>query len=350
MTCYHPLKGFPIGFTKNGKINYKITGYDASGVLIEGDKVDVLPAFFDGQLYYRRTGGLSGRIVRDFVPIPCGQCVGCRLKRSKDWATRCMLEYKSHDSSYFLTLTYDDVNLPYNSFVHPETGEVGYKSTLVRRDIQLFIKRLRDNYSRKYNNLLKYYACGEYGTKTARPHYHLIVFGLKLDDLQFFKRSSSGYNLYNSPWLDRIWKKGYCVVGDVTFESCAYVSRYIMKKQTGDSSSVYDDYNFEPEFNLMSTKPAIGLEFFEDNFQDIYKNDEIILPEGRVVTPPRYFDKKMDLIDEELMDGIKDRRKDVAEQIKAWKESRTTQSYQELLRSEEIAKKGSIKRLVRPLE
>lgn len=341
MACYHPLKGFPIGVTKNGKVDYKITGYDAACVVKEGDKVDVYGYVVDSSVV-----GVSGRVICDYIDIPCGQCIGCRLQRSADWACRCMLESKYHSFNYFFTLTYDDLFVPRSSYIDKDTGELCSINTLYKKDLQNFWKRLRKRVDYKF----KYYACGEYGTKTARPHYHAIVFGLEIPDLKLWKQSNSGFNLYTSEWINSIWKKGYVVIGDVTFESCAYVARYIMKKQTGEASSVYDDYNLEPEFNCMSLKPAIGLEYFSDHYNDIYRNDEIILPEGRVVSPPRYFDKKYDLIDEEDMQNIKDKRSDLAAKIKAWKESRTTQSYQELLRSEEIAKKGSIKRLVRPLE
>ena len=340
MTCYHPLKGFPIGFTENGKVDYKIVGYDAECVVKEGDRIDVL-----GYVPTSIPHSPYARIITDWIPIPCGQCVGCRLKRSQDWATRCMLESKSHKYNYFLTFTYDDLSVPVSTYIDQDTGEICNIFTLFKKDLQNFWKRLRKRVDYKF----KYYACGEYGSITARPHYHAIVFGLEIPDLTFHSQSRSGFNLYTSEWLQSIWKKGYVVIGDVTFESCAYVSRYIMKKQLGDGSKVYDDYNIQPEFTSMSLKPAIGLEYFEDNFEEIYKNDEIILPEGRVVKPPRYFDNKYDLIDEVDMANIKDKRKDVAEKIQELKSWETDKDFQEMLKAEEINKKNSVKRLVRPL-
>ncbi len=343
MACYHPLKGFPIGITKNGKTDYKICGYDAAcvGVSYDGNTVEVL-SFVPARYPY-------GRIVTDFVPIPCGRCIGCRLQRSRDWAVRCSLESKYHDVSYFCTFTYNELNLPYNCYIDDETGEIGYKSTLVKSDFQKFVKRLRDRYSRRYDNDLRYYACGEYGTKSARPHYHAIIFGLKLDDLQVYKQTSLGYTLYTSDWLSDIWGKGYVIIGDVTFDSCAYVARYVCKKQYGDNAVIYDKYNFESEFNVMSLKPAIGRQWFEDNFNKIYPNDEIQLNDGKVVSPPRYFDKLMDNIDEDLMAELKDNRADIAKHFNDFKLSQTDKDYQSMLQSEEINKLNSVKALVRPV-
>ena len=343
MACYHPLKGFPIGFTKNGKIDYKITGYDAECVVKDGDRVDVYGYVVD-QRFLRGTA----RVITDFIDIPCGQCVGCRLQRSKDWATRCVLESANHTNSYFLTFTYDDLHVPVSTYIDKLTGEICNNFTLFKKDLQNFWKRLRKRDEYLEDNF-KYYACGEYGSITARPHYHAIAFGLRIPDLTFWKQSRSGFPLYNSEWLTKIWKKGYVVIGDVTFESCAYVSRYIMKKQIGEASQFYEDNGLQPEFNCMSLKPAIGLEFFEDNFQDIYKNDEIILPEGKVTRPPRYFDKKYELIDEEDMQNIKDVRLDLAGKLREFKLASTDKDYQEMLEAEEINAQNSIKKLVRPL-
>lgn len=343
MACYHPLKGFPIGITKNGKVDYKITGYDAECVIKRSDRIDVLGFIpSDGVIQY------PDRVITDWIPVPCGQCIGCRLKRSKDWATRCMLETKYHSKSYFLTFTYDDFHVPVSGYVDKETGELCNINTLYKKDLQDFWKRLRRRSDYLEDNF-KYYACGEYGSITARPHYHAIVFGINIPDLVLWKNSRAGYPLYNSEWLTKIWKKGYVVVGDVTFESCAYVARYIMKKQLGQAAQFYDDYNLAPEFNCMSLKPAIGLEFFEENFQKMYENDEIILPEGRVVTPPRYFDKKFELIDEEEMQNVKDKRADIAERLQELKLSNTDKNFQDVLLAEEANAQNSLKKLVRIL-
>lgn len=344
MTCYRPLKGFPIGRTKNGKVDYKITGYDAQCVVknFKGDRIDVLP--------FIPNVCSDGFVITDFVPIPCGRCIGCRMSRSRDWAIRCSLESRSHDVSYFLTLTYNPLLLPYSNFVDVSTGEICYKSTLVKKDLQKFIKRLRDHYDREKGKKFRYYACGEYGSKSVRPHYHMIAFGLEIDDLVPYKETALGDMLYTSEWLSNIWQKGYVIVGSVTFESCAYVARYVNKKKYGSEADFYDLYNIEPEFNIMSLKPAIGREWFDNNYDKIYKNDEIILPDGHVVTPPRYFDKCMDDIDEELMSDIKENRVDVAQHRQHFKEQLTDQRFSDMLKSEEKNKENSLKKLVRTLD
>ena len=176
MSCYHPLKAFDIssveGLTKNNKTNYKICSYDVNHLELINNK---LVPFSDE---FRSAN--CARYLADFIEIPCGKCIGCRLDYSRDWANRMMLEASYHEQNYFITLTYDDLHVPKSYYPCPETGEALPSLTLSKRDVQLFLKRLRKLTGQQF----RYYLCGEYGSTTHRPHYHLIVFGLVLDDLQ----------------------------------------------------------------------------------------------------------------------------------------------------------------------
>uniref|UniRef100_UPI0040482461 rolling circle replication-associated protein n=1 Tax=Shewanella sp. TaxID=50422 RepID=UPI0040482461 len=152
------------------------------------------------------------------VTLPCGQCVGCRLEHSRQWAIRCVHEAQLHQDNCFITLTYNDDYLPENG-------------TLVKRDFQLFMKRLR----KKYPHAVRYYQCGEYGSKTHRPHYHACLFGHDFKDKTLWQKGSDGTPLYISSSLQDLWSSdghsiGFSTIGTVTFQSAAYVARYIMKK------------------------------------------------------------------------------------------------------------------------
>ena len=123
------------------------------------------------------------------LKIACGQCIGCRLERSRQWAVRCVHENKMHDVSSFVTLTYDNDYLPSGG-------------TLVKRDLQLFMKRLR----RSRDEKIRFYACGEYGDATQRPHYHLLLFGCGFSDQRLRSRSRSGdMDYYDSEQLRAVW-------------------------------------------------------------------------------------------------------------------------------------------------
>ena len=179
-------------------------------------------------------------ISGDVVYLPCGQCMACRLNKSRDWATRCVLEAKMHKDNCFVTLTYDDNHLP---------ADYGLK----KDDLTKFFKRLRFNTGAK----LRYYAAGEYGELYSRPHYHICIFGWRPDDLILYT-VRNGVSLYMSETILKAWQyRGFVTVGDVTFESAAYVARYVTKKITGDRAE--DHYcGREPEYNVMSptvTKP-----------------------------------------------------------------------------------------------
>lgn len=344
--CYHPLKGFPVGKTVNGKTSYKITSYSIDHLERSGYHAD-WKCVTSPLLGYGCTNA-----VRDFVEIPCGQCIGCRLEYSRQWANRCLLELQNHDSSFFVTLTYDDEHVPKSAYADPETGEAFTSLTLRKRDFQLFMKRLRKAFP---NDNIRYFMCGEYGSHTYRPHYHAIIFGLHLCDLRPYKRSDQGFNYYISDSLSRCWSDrlgkplGYSVVADVTWETCAYTARYVMKKLNGSAKEFYEMHNLEREFTLMSTKPAIGKEYFLAH-HSIYDTDCINVSTptgGRKFKPPRYFDKLFDLENPDEMSDIKASRLRVAKDAKKAKLHNTDLSYLQLLAIEEQNLKHKTKVLER---
>lgn len=327
MACYHPLKAIviPNSFTVNGKRNMRILG-----------SLEEFP---------------KGIPEEAKLTLPCGQCVGCRMQYSREWANRCMMELRYHDSAYFVTLTYDDDHVPKVYEADESTGEAaGLKAlSLCKRDWQLFMKRLRKAFP---DDSIRFFAAGEYGSITYRPHYHAIIYGLHLDDLKVYKQSTLGHTYYNSDKLSEVWKQGHVVVADVTWETCAYTARYVMKKKTGKESAFYETFGIEPEFTLMSRKPGIARQYFDDH-PDMYESDFINLStekKGLKFRPPRYFDKLYDLEHPEEMDQIKNVRQKMAAEAQKAKLQRTTLSPDELLQVEERSFERKIKSLRRPLE
>lgn len=218
------------------------------------------------------------------ILLPCGKCDGCLIERSRQWAARCMNELKQYDKSCFLTLTYNEQNIPSGN-------------TLVRKHLQDFIKRLR----RKIEpQKIRYFGCGEYGSLGLRPHYHLIIFGWSPDDLEI--KVTNDKAIKSSKTLSQLWKFGFHSVGKVTFESCAYVARYVMKKlhknDLGDRL---------PEFICMSTRPGISKLYFDDYGYEISKNG-YQFTQGRQVSVPRYCDKILRQKDGKKYNEIKEER------------------------------------------
>ncbi len=229
------------------------------------------------------------------VIIPCGQCVGCRLERSRQWAIRCFHEASLYEDNSFVTLTYNDDNLP-------------EPVTLVLRDFQLFMKKLR----KKFGAGIRYYACGEYGEKFGRPHYHVCLFNFEPPDLRIFKVRDD-VRLYSSDILDEIWGMGFTLTGSVTFQSAAYVARYILKKINGpDATQHYETVDLEtgeifqqkPEFTTMSRRPGIGRKWYEKYKSDIYDHDFVVL-KGKKMRPPRYYDLQFEITDPNDYNRIK---------------------------------------------
>lgn len=224
------------------------------------------------------------------VEVPCGQCIGCRLDRSRKWAIRCVHEASLHSENSFLTLTYNDSNLPPGG-------------TLVKRHLQLFLKRLR----KRYPYRIRFYACGEYGELLSRPHYHVLLFGHNFRDRQLYS-VRGGVSLYRSMALETLWEYGYSTVGDVTPKSAAYCARYCLKKINGELKESHYA-GLEPEYSVMSRRPGIAREWIESFIGDVYPHDYLVIAGGIECKPPRYYDNIYDLISPDQMRRIRAVRK-----------------------------------------
>lgn len=235
MTCYHPIPAFR----------------NESGV------------FFTE---LARTGG--------GVPLslPCGQCIGCRLKRARDWSVRIMHEAQMHEENCFVTLTYGRDKLP-------------PRGSLYYGDYQLFMRRLR----RSVGKPVRFFMCGEYGEANFRPHYHACLFGIDFADKERAGKSASGHMFFSSESLERIWSHGRAVVQPLTRETAAYCARYIVGKVTGDGAK--ERYGeLTPEFSHCSLRPGIGARWFERFGSDVYPHDYVVAGFQKH-SPPRYYDK-----------------------------------------------------------
>lgn len=270
MPCYHPIHGY-------------------RGV--------------SGQWQSGRSGstGLS-------MTVPCGRCIGCRLEKSRQWAVRCVHEAQMHEDSCFITLTYDEENVP-------EAG------SLEKKAFPGFMKRLRKQFA---SGSLRYFHCGEYGDKFGRPHYHACIFGTGFPDRRVWS-DRSGNKVYRSEILEKAWPYGHAEIGALTFESAAYCARYCTKKLAADPSMDEEAYRrwkeryervnlatgeivtIEPEFATMSNRPGIGRSWIEKYLYDVYPHDEVIV-RGFPSKPPRYYDEVLEEKDPELAEQVFARR------------------------------------------
>lgn len=220
-----------------------------------------------------------------------------------------------------------------NVLVHPLQPE----------DLQLFIKRLRKFYFdqwkksfpdeyHKYSEMksfgesdldyirsvckhmpdIRFYAVGEYGPQTLRPHYHLILFNCFIPDLEFLKISSSGAPMYTSKILTDLWPYGFHTLEECTYKACAYVARYMLKKHKGLDANWYENHGLVPEFSRCSRRPGIARKFLDENMQLIYDRDSVIVNMGDKVMevhPPQYYDRIFADHHPFEMEQIKDNRR-----------------------------------------
>lgn len=227
--------------------------------------------------------------------LKCGQCMECRLAYSREWAIRISHEAAMHDQSCFLTLTYDDLTLP-------RFGQ------LVKRDLQLFFKRLR-----KVTGPFRYVACGEYGELKRRPHFHVALFGLDFAaDRIEYGSGIRGDKIYVSRTVSTVWGKSVFpfghTIGSLTFESAAYIARYITKRVTGVGVSplplAADPDSGElvmpnPEFLLCSK--GIGRSWFNEYFMaDVFPHARVITAQGSPAPVPRFYKSLLRDLGEDL--------------------------------------------------
>lgn len=283
----------------------------------------------------------------DFFRIPCGQCIDCRLLYSKEWATRIICESSLWKNNLFVTLTYDEEHLP-RSIVDPSL------STLCYDHLQKFMKRLRRRIELDFGFVgLRFYAAGEYGDLSQRAHFHICLFNVPdqlMQELRFYKSSFQGDIYYISDYIQKVWGKGIVVCGDLCFQSAAYVARYVCKKIKGEKAlSSLKELGIANQESRMSLRPGIGSEYFHLFMDDIYRNDELILPMVGKVAVSRYFDKLMEFEDPDFIAELKVKRAIRSEDLMKAKLSQTDLDEVGLLKSELLSLESKIKSLARPL-
>lgn len=286
MPCYHQQLAVRMpGRTQNGKQPLKFIGKASS-------------------YWGRYRGAPIGALL-----LPCRQCIGCRLERSRQWATRLVHETKFHRNSCFLTLTYDNENLPDNE-------------SLKKAHLQTFYKDLRSRLSYYGKEKIKHFSCGEYGEgqgeRAWNPHYHAALFGGPFsitesdDDRTQEEPSRSGGLQFSHRDIGECWPYGRHTFSELNFETAAYVARYVLKKISGPfAQAIYEGR--EPEFQNSSN--GLGREHVETWKDDVYGNDKVVLPLRGEFTPPPYYDRVLEKIDPGLFEKIKKKRQEAHEEM-----------------------------------
>lgn len=303
--CVNTISALKVGVRPNGKAVLKIFKKRRS----DGSDFHFLPADKDAK----------------FVQLPCGQCIECRLERSRIWAIRCMHEASLYENNCFITLTFNDEYVDRYKSLRPDT-------------YPKFMKRLRKAI---YPSKVRFFHAAEYGENFGRPHHHAILFGYDFPD-KIHKTRRNNYDYFESPLLSKLWTHpetgeslGFHEITSVSFDSCAYVARYCVKKITGPAA--YDHYQYldesgsirhrKPEFCTMSRgKPCrnhqttdyncpdcsggIGAKWYARyKDSDVWAHDRVHIEGSTFITPPRYYLQKLELSDKPLHDTIKNKRK-----------------------------------------
>lgn len=254
MSCYYPVLALDLGVKADGKHLIKF-----------------LPQRADYNI-----NALREKYADSLLLLPCGKCLGCKFDKASDWAVRSVLEASLHKDNCFITLTYNEANMP---------------QKVLKKHATEFIKKLRNR-----GVACRYLLCGEYGSRTKRPHYHAILFGYCPDDLVFYKKSGEN-NLYTSDFLSDIWSFGFVIVGDVSYESAGYVARYTTKK-IGDSDA----------FITMSNRPGLAFNYLTpENMRSMLETGFVYGNFGKAqkLSIPRYFHQFLEKFDKKAYDKLK---------------------------------------------
>lgn len=217
------------------------------------------------------------------LQLPCGKCYECQSKRAVEWSLRARHEISMHDENCFLTLTYDDENLP--SYL------------IVKSEFQKFMKRLR----KKTKTKLRYMVSHEYGSKSGRPHHHAIIFGYNPPNQKFLKDSPSGEPLFTSSEIENLWDKGFHSIGTANEKTAYYIASYSLKSNshdvinpnTGEYSKVRDSMD-------ASKRPAIGRDYFMQNINQLI-NSNTLLPRYYIKLLERHYPDLLEVYENERM-------------------------------------------------
>lgn len=222
------------------------------------------------------------------LSLPCGQCIGCRHARAVEWSRRCCHEAAFYENNVFLTLTYDDEHFPPSGSLVPE-------------HLQLFIKRVRKAASRdgpvvSSGEGVRFFACGEYGERTGRPHYHVIFFNLAFSD-----QHKVAKNLYGSDALARLWSYGNATIGEVTAASAAYVAKYNLKSLARNYVTEDGEVVVKP-FLRMSRRPGLGVRWLERFKGDLQGG--FLVADGVRNRIPRAYLRRLAKVDSALAEEL----------------------------------------------
>ena len=280
---------------------------------------------YSGGLTFKRSQTTAGK-----MEVACGQCVGCRLDRSRMWAMRIVHESSLHEldgGNCFVTLTYRDKSECTDQELEREL-HIPDDWSLCLSHFQKFMKRLRKTREQS----IRFYHVGEYGDRckhcppglevtvddcalcnVGRPHYHACLFNCSFTDLEAVGQRN-GVVHYSSPELESIWKYGFVQVGELNFESAAYVARYCVKKinglRAGDHYLNMDQDGVvtfvAPEYSTMSRRPGIGRGWYERFKDDLFPSDQTPVPgQGVIHGTPRYYGSLLEVEDPDTFAEVK---------------------------------------------
>lgn len=246
----------------------------------------------------------------EYCELSCKTCLACRAKRARSWAIRC------HHESITSTRLSNSVPIPNGAFItltyapehEPADGSINVEH------FQQFMKKLRH----KTSNKISYLHCGEYGSKTQRPHYHAILFGIDFHEDRYEWSRQGSKIQWRSKVLEETWGMGHCTLSPVNFATAAYTAGYTAKKlklaqfieEHGrivirDKKIVVESK--KPEYITMSRRPGLGVKWFERYYHDIYPRD-LVFVNGREYRPPSFYDDLLKLHDPCLYDQVIEQR------------------------------------------
>lgn len=297
------------------------------------------PAYLstEGKVTFTRREKALGNTA--FIHIRCGMCIGCKADHARDWSIRCYHEAQSHNRNCFLTLTYDQAHLPPHG-------------SLQKTDLQRFWR-----YLRKRGIYFRYFACGEYGEKKGRPHYHAVMFGYRPEEKTLRRLSKKGHPQYVSKIFSECWIHGEVTWSEFDPSAASYVASYTADKLKSFAASTPDPetglrayeimdrdgviWNLQPEFQLQSLKPAIGLRWLERNWREVFPADSVAMG-GKEYPPPRFYYK-----------WLKDHHQDTYQVVQANRKKKSREvPYETGLRMDQMAQAKGLKlrrKLSRPL-
>lgn len=308
MACYQPLKAVQGYYADD---DYMPDGWAQPKIIYPIDETSDGARIWPDDLPKKVSTYKKQFDITREIALPCGWCVGCRLDNARMWSLRMMHELRYSTNCHFITLTYADKYLPDHADLKYEHLRDFFKRArhLFQGELSPTSRRPTRHVVTPSSPAFRYFACGEYGDKTMRPHYHFCAYDFKIPDLRFFKQTKTGPYFISQALAD-CWQHGHVITCPLDWASAQYVSGYVTKKMNvHEGVRLISPANEDEEAEYYTIQRAfqskgLGLRWYQEHQKEVWDLDACLYSNKYLTKVPRYYFKQLQDTDPERAEEV----------------------------------------------